>query len=403
MIFEFIPGFAGLNEYIKSAIVLFILFLVLRVALYLLTIILLKLSSKTKTDLDDVLIKKSSAPLSLLSLLIALYFSFAELTFVESVGHILYKSLYSLIAISVGYVIFVIVDNSLIRLWKKISEKTESNIDDTIGGLVHEVLRIVLIMVIVIFILNIWGVEITPLLAGLGIAGLAVALALQPALSNVFSGIAIIMDGTFKIGDVIKFGENSGEVYKIGLRTTRIKTFDNDLLIIPNSEIANSTVQNFFQPDISVRVNLEFGVEYGVDPEYVKKITIEEIEKIKFIDKKQEIRVLFTSMGDSALDFKAMFWVDHISKKWPAHQEAISRVYRRLYKEQIGIPYPQSTVWIRDEGKAKSPDPSNKKFKKVYDKYYAAFGHEYKEKVEEKKEEKEKKNLFKKLKKIDKK
>jgi len=199
--------------------------------------------------------------------------------------------------------------------------------------------------------------------------------------------------------DKLESGE-MGVVYKIGLRTTRIKSFDNEMIIVPNSQIANSRIQNFLQPDVSIRVGVEFGVEYGVDPEYIKKLAIEEIEKIKFIDKNEEVRILFLSMGDSALNFKAMFWVDDLSKKWPAHQEAITRIYRRLYKENIGIPFPQTTVWLRDEGKAKSPSPKDSKFKKVHDKYYPSFGYEYKEeeKKEEEKKEKKRRNLLKKIK-----
>jgi len=289
----------------------------------------------------------------------------------------------------------------LMRLWKKISEQTDSNIDDTIGQLVHEVLRITLILIIGVFILNIWGVEIGPFLAGLGIAGLAVALALQPTLSNIFSGISIVLDGTFKVGDVIEVSGMSGEVYQISLRTSRIKSFDNEMIIIPNSVMAGSTVKNFFQPDISIRVNLEFGVEYGVDPEYIKKIVLEEVEQIKIIDKDKEIQVIFLEMADSSLNFKVRFWVDDISKKWPTHQEAITRIYRRLYKEGIGIPYPQKTVWMRDEKNVKSPSPEDKKFSSVKGKYFSDFGHEYSEKEiakEKKEEEKERKSFLRKFK-----
>ena len=224
------------------------------------------------------------------------------------------------------------------------------------------------------------------MLGALGIAGLAVALALQPTLSNIFSGISIILDGTLKKKDIVKLESGEmGEVYKIGLRTTRIKSFDNEMIIIPNSKMADSIIQNFLQPDPSIRVNVEFGVEYGIDPEYVKKLVIEEINKINFIDKTQEVRVLFVSMGDNALLFKAMFWVEDIAKKWPAHQEAISRIYRRLYKEKIGIPFPQRTIWMRNEGKAKSISPFDKKFKKFHGKYYPSFGYEYKEDEKKKK------------------
>ncbi|MAG02840.1 hypothetical protein CMI42_05880 [Candidatus Pacearchaeota archaeon] len=385
MISEYIPAIAGYNPNVKALIVFIVLFLVLKLILYFAQKLFISLTSKTKTDLDDLILSKSTGPVNFLALVISLILSLKEITFTENVEFILFKFLYSLLAISIGYLIFVIVDLSLVRVWKKISEKTESDVDDTIGQLVHEMLRIILIVAILISILNIWGINIGPLLAGLGIAGLAVALALQPMLSNIFSGIAIIIDGTFKVGDVIELNDGKmGEVYNIGLRTTRIKSFDNEMIIIPNSELATSPIKNFFQPDISIRVNLEFGVEYGVDPEYVKKLAIEEIEKLSMINRDEEVRVIFTEMGDNSLNFKALFWVDDMAKKWPAHQEAMSRIYRRLYKEDIGIPYPQRTIWMRDESKVKSPNPTDDKFKSVKDKYFSAFGHEYKEEDKDK-------------------
>jgi len=396
MVLEQFSYFANLNEYVRAGILFFGLLIILRIILYVSEFVLLKITSRTKTDLDDLLLKKSSAPLTYIAILLSLLFAIRELTLKASVELVILNIIYSLLAIVIGFFVFRVVDTSLIRVWKRFAEKTKSNIDDTIGNMVYEVLRVVLVIIIGIIILNIWGVNIGPLLAGLGIAGLAVALALQPILSNIFSGIAIISDGTLKTGDIVKLeGGELGEVYKIGLRTTRIKSFDNEMIIIPNSVIANSKLQNLLQPDPSIRINFDFGVEYGTDPEYVKKIVIEEIEKIEIRKKSEEIRVLFTEMGDNALIFKVMFWVDDIGKKWPAHQEAISRIYRRLYEEKIGIPFPQRTVWLREEGKAQSLNPSDKKFDKVKGKYFPAFGYEYKEKkYEEEKKESRKKGLF---------
>jgi small-conductance mechanosensitive channel len=391
MISEFL-GFGGVNEYLRAALVLFILFLGLRVGLYLLEIIFLKITKKTSTDLDDILVKKISLPLTLTSLFFSVYYALQEIYLRQEILDLLVRIDYTLIAISLGWLLFAIVNVSLIRVWKKLASRTKSNIDDTIGQLVYESLRIVLVVILGIIILSIWDVNITPFLAGLGIAGLAVALALQPALSNIFSGIAIIIDGTFKVGDMIKVGDIIGEVYKIGLRTTRIKSFDNEIFIIPNSQIANDCVQNFMLPDPRIRVNIEFGVEYGSDPEYIKKIVIEEIKQIKFLDKEEDINILFLNMADNSINFKVMYWVDDLSKKWPAHQEGISRIYRRLYKENIGIPFPQTTVWLRDEGKTKPPTPNDKKFVSVKGKYFAEFGREYKE--EEKEETKKRENLF---------
>ena len=394
MVFENIPYLNYLSSYPRAFVIFFVLLILLRIGLYIVQKVFVKITSKTKSDLDDIILQKSNKPLTYIALLVSLIVALQDISFESGVGGIVFNILYTLLAVSSGYLVFHIVDISLMRVWKRISEQTESNIDDTIGQLVHEVLRITLILIIGIFILNIWGVEIGPFLAGLGIAGIAVALALQPTLANVFSGISIVLDGTFKVGDVIEVNGMSGEVYQISLRTSRIKSFDNEMIIITNSVMAGSTVKNFFQPDISIRVNIEFGVEYGVDPEYIKRIILEDVEKIDIIDKEKDVQVIFLEMADSSLNFKVRFWVDDIAKKWPAHQEAITRVYRRLYKEGIGIPYPQSTVWMRDEKNVKSPSPDDKKFDKVKGKYYAALGHEYKEEeMEEEKKEDEKKRV----------
>jgi len=394
MVFENIPYLNYLSSYPRAFVIFFVLLILLRIGLYIVQKVFVKITSKTKSDLDDIILQKSNKPLTYIALLVSLIVALQDISFESGVGGIVFNILYTLLAVSSGYLVFHIVDISLMRVWKRISEQTESNIDDTIGQLVHEVLRITLILIIGIFILNIWGVEIGPFLAGLGIAGIAVALALQPTLANIFSGISIVLDGTFKVGDVIEVNGMSGEVYQISLRTSRIKSFDNEMIIIPNSVMAGSTVKNFFQPDISIRVNIEFGVEYRVDPEYIKRIILEDVEKIDIIDKEKDVQVIFLEMADSSLNFKVRFWVDDIAKKWPAHQEAITRVYRRLYKEGIGIPYPQSTVWMRDEKNVKSPSPDDKKFDKVKGKYYAALGHEYKEEeMEEEKKEDEKKRV----------
>jgi small-conductance mechanosensitive channel len=297
-----------------------------------------------------------------------------------------------------AFLLMAIVD-VLIELYiYPIVKGSESKLDDQILYLAHKVSHVVFFVLALLYILVIWGVDPLPLVGSLGIAGLAVALALQPTLSNIFSGISLIVDKTFELGDIIKLDSGeTGVVHRIGLRTTRIRTFSNEIIIIPNSTLANSKLENFYQPDRRVRIDIEFGVEYGVDPEFVKKITLNEVSKVKIRDQNEDVRIMFKAMGDSSLQFKVMFWVDDISKKWVAHQEAISRLYRRLYKEGIGIPFPQSTVWLREEGKAKGPKPSNKKFKSVKNKYYSNWGYEYKPeeaKKEPERKEAKKKGLF---------
>ncbi|MFW5746138.1 MAG: mechanosensitive ion channel family protein [Nanoarchaeota archaeon] len=295
--------------------------------------------------------------------------AFADTAFLESV-------LMTLIVISLTILIIAAIDVSIHIFLKSVVKGTKSTADDQILYLAHKSSHIAIYVLAILYVLAVWGVQIMPLLASLGIAGLAVALALQPTLANIFSGISLVIDQTFSLGDIIKLETGEvGTVHHIGLRTTRIRTFDNEIIIIPNNNLANSMLQNYLQPDPSIRVNINFGVEYGTDPEYVKLFVIEELRQIPNMDEEKDVQVWFTSMGDNALSFTARFWMPDISQKWAAQQEGMTRIYRRLYQEGIGIPFPQRTIWVNEEGKASPPNPFDKKFKSVQGKLYPKFGH----------------------------
>lgn len=366
------------NEYLRALLLLAGIVLAVRLVFLAVERLTVKLSPDSGQPQDRKILKHLSRALTVLAVFIGLPLAFRVLSAGEETLKLVNRVSYTVISSAAAYIIYALIDRYLAGIIKKMGG--EGELGESLRPITRSILRLMLIGLAVVYVLGIWGVEIAPLLAGLGIAGLAAALALQPLLGNLFNGMAMVLDETFRVGDVIKLGSGEmGAVHRIGLRTTKIKTFDNEMLIIPNTRLADSIIQNFFQPDKSVRVNVDFGVEYGTDPEYVKKITIEEVDRISFIDKTQEIRVLFTEMADSSLNFKTLFWVDDISKRWPAHQEAISRIYRRLYLEKIGIPFPQRTVWMRDEGKAMQVSPHDEKFSSVRGRYFPKFGYEYSE------------------------
>jgi small-conductance mechanosensitive channel len=141
----------------------------------------------------------------------------------------------------------------------------------------------------------------------------------------------------------------------ISLRSTRIQTFDNKLVIIPNSIMANGVITNVSKPDRSRRVVIKFGAEYGSDPDYVKKIVLDEITKIKLVEKKDPApRVVFKDMGESALLFEALYWVKDLDNFVDAKEEGTTRIYERLSKENIGIPFPSRTIYLNDVSKGKT-------------------------------------------------
>jgi small-conductance mechanosensitive channel len=336
------------NDYLRAFAILVGLLFIFRLSLSLITRIIIKLTSKTKSDLDDKLVQNSSKPLTLLALLASLKFAITELNLQESTLIIINNSIYSFGIIVVSYLVFVIINLIAINGLKHFAKKTHSRLDDTVISLLNSVINIALVIISLIYILDLWGVEIGPLLAGLGIAGIAVALALQPILSNIFSGAAVVLDQSIRVGDVVFLDDKTrGKIEKIGLRSTKMRTFDNELLIIPNTKLAESVIQNIALPEPKSRVVIPFAVAYGSDVEQVKKVVLSELKKIKNFSNEPEPMVRFIEMGGSSLNFKAYLYVDSFEHRFEAIDEANTRIYNILRKNKIEIPFPQMDVHLK--------------------------------------------------------
>ena len=336
------------NDYLRAGVILLGLFALLRLIVFLIEKIIVNLTSKTKTDLDDLLIKKTSKPLTFIVLLIGIRVALDELALAQSLQELIHKIIFSFIIIFVSYLIYVIIDLIILRAWKKFTRKTKSDIDDSLVNLVHGFLKVALFIFIFLYTLDYWGVTIGPFLAGVGIGGIAIAFALQSSLNNIFGGISIILDKTIKIGDLIYLdNETRGKVVYVGLRSTRIQTFDNEIIIVPNGIIANSKVQNIALPNPKVRVVIPFGVAYGSDIAKVKKIVLKELKKVKNLQDEPEPHVKFMEMANSSLNFNAYFYVDSFENRFEAKDEANTLIYNALNKERISIPYPQMDVHLK--------------------------------------------------------
>ncbi len=335
------------DDYVRFVVLLVLGFVILRVFIWIIEKVVVKLTVKTKSDLDDILIKKTSRPLTFLVFFIVLKFAVAELMLQESVQIVLDKIIFSFILIfifAIAYrVFFLILNRSLTKNSRKSKKGNEG-----LFNLLEGTLKVILIIAGFLALLSYWNVEITPLLAGLGIGGIAIAFALQSSLANVFGGVAIILDKSVNVGDLVKLGDGtSGKIMMISLRSTRIKTFDNEMIIVPNSQLANGTIHNVAQPEPKSRVVVPFGVAYGSEIEKVKKIVLNEIKKIKGFVDNPEPSVKFLEMADSSLNFKAYFFVDTFENRFAAIDEANTRIYNALNKAKIEIPFPQMDVNLK--------------------------------------------------------
>ena len=197
-----------------------------------------------------------------------------------------------------------------------------------------------------IIILSFFNIEVTPLVAALGVGGLAVGLALQDTLGNVFAGIHIISDEPFRVRDVIEVKDEDiqGEVIDIGWRSTRIRTFKGNVVIVPNSKIANSTLTNFELPKQPMKVSVECGVDYGSDLEKVEQVslgvarTIQKTVEGGIPDFEPILR--FHTFGDSNIEFRVILEASCRGDSFVLAHEFMKELHRRFDEEGIEISWP---------------------------------------------------------------
>jgi len=347
MLIYYIPEYLH-SKYLFAAIIFLGFFILSRLTVYLVEKVVLALTSRTKTKIDDDLVEKTHGPISWLLIFVGFKIALEYLAFQNGFARFLDRTATSLIYIGVGIVIIAVVVVMINHWGRRIAKKTKSTMDDALIPLFRRTTRVALLIILAIMVLDLWGVNITGLLAGVGIAGIAIGFAIKDSLANIFGGISIILDKTIQVGDKVQLSDGTvGLVEDVGIRATSIKTYDNEFVIVPNGTLSTMTIKNFNRPDLKQRVTVLFGVEYGEDPENVKKLVLAEIKNMNEVMKDPEPAVVFSEMADFSLNMKAFFWVDNISKAFPKKEEATYRIYQLLNKHKIGIPFPTRTVHIK--------------------------------------------------------
>ena len=154
---------------------------------------------------------------------------------------------------------YVFLDIFIAYYGKKFAAKTKSTMDDSLIPLVEKFTKWFFVIIALLIIFSKWGVDIGAVLAGLGIAGIAIGFAVKDSLANIFGGISLILDKNFKVGDKIKIDSGDvGVIEDIGLRSTKLKDYDNHLIIVPNGKLANSKIVNYVKPNPKLKFKIDF-------------------------------------------------------------------------------------------------------------------------------------------------
>ncbi|MEW5760394.1 MAG: mechanosensitive ion channel domain-containing protein [Candidatus Thermoplasmatota archaeon] len=311
-------------------------------------------TKKTKTKLDDMIVKITRTPIFILIFTYGIVISTTHLDkylplIIIDYLHRLWGIVFWLVIL---YLCWKMFRDVIIHYGKKIAEKTETKIDDIVIPIVEKIGMVVIIVIAIMYVFGYIGIDLTMFVAGGVVVSMVIAFAAQETLSNFFSGIFIMTDRPFKEGDVVILPDDDWyEVRKIGIRSTKLFRYkDASLVTIPNNKLANEKIANFSSVDDKGRVMLTVGVAYGSDSEKVKRVIRGVIEKCEYIindnpDLKPIVR--FDKMGESSLDFFILVWVTDRNYRFDVLDYLNTNIYNRFNEEGIEIPFPQRVVHIK--------------------------------------------------------
>ncbi len=304
-------------------------------------------AKKTDTTADDILLEAIKSPTVYWSLAVGLYIALDTSGFPKKYVAYGLNALYILIILSVTLAVANISSNIILSKIKK----NEAALPVT--GLSRTVIKALIFALGFLIILNGLGISITPILTALGVGGLAVALALQDTLSNLFAGMHILVENSVRVGDYIRLSTGEeGHVSDIGWRTTRIRKLDNNLIIIPNNKLIQSNITNYYLPEKRMSLPINIGVSYDSDPEIIEKVLVEEAlaaadEVAGLLKDPPPFVRLIPGFGDSSLDFTLICQVEEYADQYLAQHAIRKRLFKRFKKEGIEIPFPIRTVRLK--------------------------------------------------------
>ena len=302
--------------------------------------------AESQPELYKSIIGLARNPLRLLQFTIAVGIGLHFFALPEAVASVASRLLLVLLTAIVAFVLVKLVDVFIAFLRPRIAE-SESRLDDQLLPVLSGALKAFILVIVAVLILQNSGYSISGLLAGLGLGGLAVALALQPTLANVFAAITIFVDRPFHIGDGVRVAGVSGSIESIGLRSTRMRTSEGTLVTLPNSTIVNAHVDNL-QVRPTRRTNFTIGVTYDTSSEKLKKSVAILRDVMDQHAGTETSRAHFKSYGESALILDVAHWCKYLdySEYLSCMEEINFEIKRRFEDEDIEMAYPTQTLHL---------------------------------------------------------
>jgi small-conductance mechanosensitive channel len=317
---------------------------------YFLTVWGPRLTSFTSTDLDDRILARITPPAGLLVIFAGLYLAVWQLPLPEMVHIVASGAVFVVNIIILTNIAYRATHEILIWYAARVAERTGAGLDRQIMPLIEKLVSIFLILTALIITLKHFNYDILSLVTALGIGSLAIGLAAKDTIANMISGFTLMIDRPFRIGDRIQLASGQwGDVADIGLRSTKIRTADNTLLIIPNSELCNTSIINLAFPDIRGKGKVTLGIAYGSDVEMVKNLMVATAGEISEILAEPKPEAYFVSFGEGALNMALFFWAADYTRVYALTDQLNTLILSRFKENGIDIPYPTRKVLLETQ------------------------------------------------------
>jgi MscS family membrane protein len=339
-------------QYCASLIYIFLAFYVSKILDYLTRVWLKKWAEKTETQFDDLLLDLLNGPIKIIAFVIFLRVGLEVFSWPALVQNFLTKGFTIVVAATLTYTILKFVD-LVLGYWRHRNKTKDSDVafDEQLFPIIRKSLKVFVVIVATLVTLDNIGVNITAAIASLSIGGLAVGLAAQDTLANLFGAIAVFMDKPFRIGDRIQFGDVDGTVENIGLRSTRVRNLDGHLVTVPNKTMGNASITNITRrPNIKTVMNI--GLTYDTSTEKLRRALKILEETYRNDPLTCDLIVSFNKFADSALNILVVHWWNSQDAKahLKAMQEMNLKIKEQFEAEGIEFAFPTQTLYVKTTG-----------------------------------------------------
>ena len=338
-----------LLQYLTSLLILLGTAIVAKIVYFIIKKYIKALTAKTETNLDDLLIDSLEMPFIFFLVIIGLNLSVIPLTVPENVNLVFSNVIKILFILNGAWVLTALINVVVEKFLAPYTKKSKSKLDGQLVPILANGMRVIVFALTILTIISNFGYDITAVLGGLGIAGIAIGLAAQDSISNIIGSAAIFTDRPFEIEDLVRVDGVTGKVEEIGMRSTRIRTLEGTLVTVPNSIIAKSHIENYTRTQ-KRRVQIKLGVEYGTSSkkiDHARNILLDIVRNTKGVDP-DECTVHFIEFGDYALQLMLTYHVLETSRLFDVQDDVNSRIKEGFERAGIEFAFPSRTIYVKD-------------------------------------------------------